>query len=540
MGCGPTPVNTVDTESAAPNILIIDIDSLRSDRVELDSDGKTIAPNLMSLASEGVRFSSVEVPSGSALASFVTLLAGRTPPQVVRASNEGQLEDLAGDHLLPSIFGARGYAIGIARGAADQARAKTRQEWFGGPGSDDLKDIDAYTRLIATGLKEPFFHVISDMDLHVLEDPDEAFGEVDPRDSRDTQVIHQQWLTQQYDNRLQGYDAKVGALLAAVKKAGLRKSTIIVVATNRGEELADHGVGITSKAKLLYKTVSMVPLIISAPSMPGRGDVIDAPIQLRDLAPTLLELAELPIHPKMTGTSLVPSLKAPASPLPMRETYMSTFQQAAAVRSGFHKLIYQPVGCEPNERMPLPPLTGSVCELVFDLSQDPDERNNIAKNNPGLTTSLRQRLLAFLQLQNASNPEQYDRDFREGVRRAGYWQAATTSADIALVEPEPSPPKRMKIERVDSRSIVVSKRVVPQVVIADGSETSEEALSCRIKFEVDPQGVPTDVQPVVCDERYTSTVLSAAKEWRFLPWFVDDTATAFKVVKTIPVEPLTP
>ncbi len=98
----------------------------------------------------------------------------------------------------------------------------------------------------------------------------------------------------------------------------------------------------------------------------------------------------------------------------------------------------------------------------------------------------------------------------------------------------------MKIERVDSRSIVVSKRVVPQVVIADGSETSEEALSCRIKFEVDPQGVPTDVQPVVCDERYTSTVLSAAKEWRFLPWFVDDTATAFKVVKTIPVEPLTP
>ncbi len=105
-------------------------------------------------------------------------------------------------------------------------------------------------------------------------------------------------------------DAQIGRLVSALEAHGLRDDTVIVVWSDHGWHLGDHG--IWGKATN-YEIATRVPLIIDAPHVSDRGESSETIVELLDLYPTICELAGLPIPREVTGKSLVPELESPNS-----------------------------------------------------------------------------------------------------------------------------------------------------------------------------------------------------------------------------------
>ncbi len=101
-------------------------------------------------------------------------------------------------------------------------------------------------------------------------------------------------------------DVQVGRLLDYLEKSGQRDNTIILFHSDHGESLGDHGMYL--KGGYFYEGNVHVPLIVNWQSGFRRGAVVDAPVELVDLAPTLLDACGLPPCKGMQGKSLYPYL----------------------------------------------------------------------------------------------------------------------------------------------------------------------------------------------------------------------------------------
>jgi len=102
-------------------------------------------------------------------------------------------------------------------------------------------------------------------------------------------------------------DLHVGRLLDALAAAGLMDNTLLVVTSDHGEYLGEHGL---TGHNRLYEEVLHVPLIIHAPDMVSRRDQ-DGPASTLDIAPTVLDWLGLPPLPQARGRSL---RKGPGDP----------------------------------------------------------------------------------------------------------------------------------------------------------------------------------------------------------------------------------
>jgi arylsulfatase A-like enzyme len=108
------------------------------------------------------------------------------------------------------------------------------------------------------------------------------------------------WIEARYDATVAQADRDVGRLLDQLDALGLARSTIVVVTSDHGEELLEHGD--LSHARTLFDEILRVPLLVRAPGMAPR--VVQEPVELIDLAPTLLSLMGLPVDPRMRGADL--------------------------------------------------------------------------------------------------------------------------------------------------------------------------------------------------------------------------------------------
>jgi arylsulfatase A-like enzyme len=527
LGCQGSEEGSSGTDEPRPNILLIDIDSLRTDRIQVDDQGQTVAPNIMGLASTGVRFSKVVVPSGWTLPSFVTLLAGRIPSSTLLATDEQQWDASATDRLLPNILSAYGYSNGVGWGTTTLSQHSRAREWFGGEAAEDLVDIDTYTARLSQPVTEPFFHVLHDMDLHFMRTRGQAAdAELDALSPAQRRELFHSRTKSGYDALLSAYDDKIGRLLLALDKSGLRKRTIIVLTSNHGEELGDHDINTIGHGSILFDTVVTVPLIIAAPSIAARGRVVDNPVLLQDVAPTLLEMVNIAVHQEMSGISLVPALGIEAAAPPTRDGFTLTFRRAAALRTNNFKIILHPVLCPDAQRRSFVPLEGGMCERVYNIETDPGELRDISTANPDLAASLRKRLLGWVEARFEQAPTTHDPAFRAELQKRGYWQMATATKQASSVDGS------RDVLRVDSMAVEVMVRIIPEIQAPEGVST-DTPVSCRVRFDVDTKGVPSEVRALACDEAHAQAILDVAEAWRFKPWKVDGEAVQFMVVKEV-------
>ena len=103
-------------------------------------------------------------------------------------------------------------------------------------------------------------------------------------------------------------DAQIGRVLSALREQGLEQNTVVVVWSDHGYHLGEHG--LWSKTTN-YEVDTRVPLIIAYPGQKHPGAVTSALVELIDLYPTLADLCGLPVPADLEGRSLRPWLESP-------------------------------------------------------------------------------------------------------------------------------------------------------------------------------------------------------------------------------------
>jgi arylsulfatase A-like enzyme len=132
-----------------------------------------------------------------------------------------------------------------------------------------------------------------------------------------------------YDAEIAHNDRSIELLIGKLKETGMLDDTVVVIASDHGEEFWEHGFG--AHGHSLYSELIRAALLIWNPRRaPARR--IREPVQLIDIMPTLLELADARIPEGLQGQSLTPLLKG--RPFTRRETVMSSKLALPQARPG--------------------------------------------------------------------------------------------------------------------------------------------------------------------------------------------------------------
>ena len=197
-------------------------------------------------------------------------------------------------------------------------------------------------------------------------------------------------------------DDSVGTLLAKLDELGLSDDTVVIFFSDNGglSTKPKMGPGVTilfGRAKVGFmKEEYANPLSFGHPVSPKQGAVSDQPLISMDFFPTMLELAGLPLRPKLhkDGRSLLPELSGKnGKERPLYWHYPhyhgSTWKPGASIRDGDWKLIkfydYEKVE-------------------LYNLKNDPSESKDLSKQNPKITKDLESKLVAWQKRMKAKLP----------------------------------------------------------------------------------------------------------------------------------------
>lgn len=164
-------------------------------------------------------------------------------------------------------------------------------------------------------------------------------------------------------------DDGLGRILDALEETGQRQNTLIIFMSDHGETLGDHG--LIEKGARFYEGLARVPLIFSWPGHFQSGLISNALVELTDIAPTLLDLAGLPIPRRMQGRSLLPILSGQASPDHHRDFVRSEYFDALAEPDATFATMYR------DRRYKLVLYHGHGLGELYDLQADPGEFDNL-------------------------------------------------------------------------------------------------------------------------------------------------------------------
>jgi arylsulfatase A-like enzyme len=170
-----------------------------------------------------------------------------------------------------------------------------------------------------------------------------------------------------YDEFIRYCDEQFEDFVKEVRKRDELKDAVIIFTSDHGESF-EHDY-FTHNTIHHYEQVTHIPLMIEEPGRAGTR--IDELADQVDLAPTILDLADVPVPSWMEGSSLLPLMRGEA--LPTRHVYSMSFQKnpsrggritkgTVAVWDGDYKLIHY---LDENR------------SLFFDLEKDPDELVNL-------------------------------------------------------------------------------------------------------------------------------------------------------------------
>jgi arylsulfatase A-like enzyme len=104
-------------------------------------------------------------------------------------------------------------------------------------------------------------------------------------------------------------DAQVGHVIDKLDALGLSENTLIVFTSDHGYHLGEHGLW---QKQSVFEESARVPLLLAGPGVKQPGSVVQSPVGLIDLYPTLTELAHVQAPATIQGQSLAPMLEDPS------------------------------------------------------------------------------------------------------------------------------------------------------------------------------------------------------------------------------------
>ncbi len=190
-------------------------------------------------------------------------------------------------------------------------------------------------------------------------------------------------------------DAQIGRILEALDRTGLSQNTIVLFTSDHGYHMGEHG---HWQKTTLFENAARVPLIIAGPGV-AEGGVAKTMSEMVDFYPTLAELCGLTPPKYVAGTSLVPTLKDPSTPV--RESAFTQYDVGYSIRTP--RFRYTEWGGEAAAGRELYDHRADQQELN-NLAASPDHAETVAK----LSKVLRQRRTAAQQTPQGVKQIQFD------------------------------------------------------------------------------------------------------------------------------------
>jgi len=213
-------------------------------------------------------------------------------------------------------------------------------------------------------------------------------------------------LTDLYDEELRYVDQAIGNLIDSLEKQGFLDNTFIILCADHGEEFGEHGSWGLHQSKL-YDELLHVPLIITGPGIPKRE--IYSQTELLDIAPTILDLLNIPKSDVFQGRSLVPLLKGleDEKTTSVTSEYLSENKRGISFRTNEWKYI-----------VTLGYATGQIIhEELYDLLSDPLEATNLVNIENQKIEKLRARLSCHLAVEEAYAGKYEKAKIRRKIKR---------------------------------------------------------------------------------------------------------------------------
>jgi hypothetical protein len=283
------------------NLLLVSLDTLRADRTSLLGHDRPTTPHLDRLGRNAVVFERAYAQSPCSPLSYASIFTGLYPTRIA---------GLPASDASPVPTLARQLAASGRRTAAVTAfqvdHFRSLFPWVEGDFADFVhaggagRGYAPGSEVVALGLgllpapeDGPWFLWLHLMDPHApyTRHPAHDFGED---------------LRARYDSEIAYADAQLGTLLDALDCRPDRDRTLVVVHSDHGEGLGDHG--IHHHGGSLHEEQIHVPLVVQVPGLAARR--VQAVVELVDLLPTLRELLGLEALPTH-GHSLLPHLLGP-------------------------------------------------------------------------------------------------------------------------------------------------------------------------------------------------------------------------------------
>jgi len=281
-----------------PNILWITAEDI-GPWLSCYGDANATTPNLDRLASEGILYQNAFANAPVCAPARSTIITGMYPPglgtQHMRSTN--QVPDFV--RLYPGYLRDAGYYCTNNR-KKDYNLVEKTDEWNESSG-------EAHYKNRAPG--QPFFAIFNFTVCHescihktmenLVHDP--AAMEIPPYHP-DVPEIRHDWA--QFYDKITLMDTLAGNILAELEESGLSDSTIVIF-------YGDHGGIIGRSKRFMYQTGLRVPMIVRVPEAykhlaPGKkGSSTGRMVSFIDLAPTLLNLAGIPIPEYMQGNAFL-------------------------------------------------------------------------------------------------------------------------------------------------------------------------------------------------------------------------------------------
>ena len=208
-----------------------------------------------------------------------------------------------------------------------------------------------------------------------------------------------------YDGEVAATDAALAPLLDPLLSAGRASDTLVVLTSDHGESLGEHGEA--THGIFAYEATLRVPLILYAPgSLAPR--VVDAPVRHVDILPTILDALGVPTPPGLRGRSLISLARGAARP--DEDSYFEAL--SGMLNRGWAPLTGVPRGRSKFIELP-------IAEL-YDLAADPVEQRNLADADPQRRDALRAVLAPFAAAAPVTRTVTETADARDRLRSLGY------------------------------------------------------------------------------------------------------------------------
>jgi len=183
---------------------------------------------------------------------------------------------------------------------------------------------------------------------------------------------------------LQAVDRGINRLRSVLEKRGVLDETIFVITSDQGFFYGEFG--LAQERRLAYESSIRIPLIVRYPDIARAGSRPNFLLGNVDIAPSLLEMAKVPVPKDLDGKSMVKTWRGEAGPL--RSNLLVEYYSDTEFPR-LQRLGYQAIRTERYKFIRYRDLNG-VDEL-YDLRKDPFELDNLLRGDISVA-SLRREL----------------------------------------------------------------------------------------------------------------------------------------------------